>query len=155
MCGASWSPGQTSDFDSPKTPASTRSIPVPALVLDELARHVKAFGPGPQGVLLHSAGAFLIDNAFNHQWRQTQRRAGLEAGAWRFHSLRHAFASALISSGCSVKAVAVAMGHESPATTLRTYASLWPGDEDRVRLAIASAWQVEDSLRTKESPNGT
>jgi hypothetical protein len=39
-----------------------------------------------------------------------------------------------------VKAVADAMGHQSPAITLQTYASLWPGDEDRIRAAIDLAW---------------
>jgi integrase len=38
--------------------------------------------------------------AFGHQ---TRKRAGLSA--IRFHDLRHAFASMLISAGCSAKAV--------------------------------------------------
>jgi len=40
------------------------------------------------------------------------------------------------------------LGHSSPSTTLKTYASLWPGDEDRIRSAIASSWQNADQLRT-------
>jgi integrase len=132
----------------PKTSASVRAVPVPAMVLDELARNVETYGRGPEGVLLHHDGAFLHDNAFNWRWRRTQAAAGLTAGTLRFHSLRHAFASALISAGCSVKAVADAMGHQSPTITLKTYASLWPGDEDRIRSAIAEAWAAEDSLRT-------
>lgn len=143
------------ELREPKTAASVRSVPVPSMVLDELGRHVEAFGPGPQGVLLHHDNAFLHDNAFNHTWRRTQHAAGITAGTWRFHSLRHAFASSLISAGCSVKAVADAMGHESPTTTLRTYASLWPGDEDRVRSAIAAAWTAEDSLRTGDHQIGS
>jgi hypothetical protein len=39
-----------------------------------------------------------------------------------------------------VKAVATTVCHQSPAITLKTYASMWPGDEDRVRSAIATAW---------------
>ncbi len=135
----------------PKTSASLRSVPVPSSVVDELGRHVKTYGPGRDGVLLHVAGDFMDQNAFNGAWRQTQRAAGLTPGTWRFHSLRHAFASSLISAGCSVKAVAVAMGHETPTTTLNTYASLWPGDDDRIRAAIESAWRAEDSLRTHEA----
>jgi len=51
-----------------------------------------------------------------------------------------------------VKAVADAMGHQSSTITLTTYASLWPGDEDRIRQAIATAWAhpAEDWLRTGE-----
>jgi integrase len=130
----------------PKTHASTRAVPVPASVLDELAAHIERHGTGRDGVLLHQAdGEYLHANRFNYLWRITQRAAGLEVGSLRFHSLRHAFASALISAGASVKAVSVAMGHTNATTTLETYASLWPGDDDRIRVAIATAWRTEDS----------
>ena len=81
----------------------------------------------------------------------TKADANLEVGRLHFHWLRHSFASSLISAGCSVKAVADAMGHENPAVTLKVYASLWPGDEDRVRSAIAAAWETADQLRTSEA----
>ena len=54
-----------------------------------------------------------------------------------FHHLRHAFASRLINAGCSVKAVQSALGHERASTTLDTCGHLWPGEEDRVRAALA------------------
>jgi integrase len=133
----------------PKTAVSHRSVPVLGMVLDELARHVEVHGRGPEGVLLHLDGKFIHDNAFNWRWRKTQSTVGLVPGALRFRWLRHAFASALISAGCSVKAVADAMGHQSPTITLQTYASLWPGDDDRIRTAIAETWTTEDSLRTE------
>ena len=124
-----------------KTRASVRAVPVPSPVLDMLAAHVQRFGPGRDGVLLHRDGGYFSDNAFNWQWRRAQSGAGHPAGALRFHWLRHAFASSLISAGCSVKAVADAMGHQSPTITLQTYASLWPGDDDRIRAALDSAWE--------------
>lgn len=127
---------------APKTRASTRSVPVPTSVLEFLAEHVRRFGSGRDGVLLHRDGGYLSDNEFARQWRRAQASAGLASGV-RFHWLRHSFASSLISAGCSVKAVAAAMGHQSPTITLSTYASLWPGDEDRIRVAIESAWAVE------------
>ena len=62
----------------------------------------------------------------------------------------HAFASMLISAGCSVKAVSRALGHSSAATTLNLYSHLWPGDEDRIRDAVDLALgpRAEDRLRT-------
>ena len=126
-----------------KTKASLRSVPVPASVLEVLAEHVRVHGAGRDGVLLHRDGEYLSDNQFNWAWRGAQRRAGEPEGSIRFHWLRHAFASALISAGCSVKAVADAMGHQSPIVTLTTYASLWPGDEDRIRSAIEASWSAE------------
>ena len=42
----------------------------------------------------------------------------------------------LIASGCSIKQVQMALGHDSARITLDTYAHLIPGDEDKVRDAI-------------------
>lgn len=123
-----------------KTSAGRRAVPVPPEVVHALSEHVRQFGAGRDGVLLHREGEYLSDNQFNWSWRRAQRGAGVPEGSIRFHWLRHSFASALISAGCSVKAVADAMGHQSPTVTLQTYASLWPGDDDRIRSAIASAW---------------
>ena len=39
----------------------------------------------------------------------------------------------------------MAMGHSSPFTTLQLYASLWPGDEDRIRAALAASWESTSS----------
>jgi integrase len=50
-----------------------------------------------------------------------------------YHSLRHTFASTLLSRGVSVKAVADWLGHSSPAITLATYAHLMPADEEVAR----------------------
>ncbi len=72
---------------------------------------------------------------WGYYFRRARKRAGLNADI-TFHDLRHFFASALIASGCSIKQVQMALGHDSARITLDTYAQLIPGDEDRVRDAI-------------------
>ncbi len=52
------------------------------------------------------------------------------------HGLRHFFASALIAGGASVKHVQLVLGHASAVITLRIYAHLWPGEEDRTRTVM-------------------
>lgn len=54
---------------TPKTAASTRSIPVPQGVIEVLSEHVRVHGPGRDGVLLHQDGKYLSDNALNWQLR--------------------------------------------------------------------------------------
>jgi integrase len=146
-------------FGPPKTKSSNRTIPASSFVLDYFSEHV---GRRHEGFVLHRDGAPVDHNAFAHQWRRAAIGAGL--GRWvkdkatgrkhydgiHFHALRHAFASMLISAGCSVKAVQLALGHASAKTTLDVYAHLWPGDEDRVRQAVDRELgrQAEDSLRT-------
>lgn len=79
------------------------------------------------------------------------RRASAGIDGVRYHDLRHAFASTLISAGCPVKAVSRALGHASAATTLNLYSRPWPGDEDRIRDAVdlAPAPRAEDRLRAE------
>jgi integrase len=73
-------------------------------------------------------------------FRRARKRAGL-ADSITFHDLRHFFASVLIASGCSIKQVQMALGHDSARITLDTYAHLMPGDEDRLRDAIESRFR--------------
>ena len=78
-------------------------------------------------------------------------RAGVEVGS---HGLRHFAASALISGGASVKQVQTFLGHSSAVITLRTYAHLFPGDEDRTRNVLDAALSpFADSLRTEAASN--
>ena len=72
------------------------------------------------------------------------------------HGFRHFFASALISGGASVKQVQTVLGHASAVITLRTYAHLWPGDEDRTRDVMDAALSpLADSLRTEAASNAS
>lgn len=61
------------------------------------------------------------------------------------HDLRHFTASALIAGGASVKQVQMVLGHSSTVITLRIYAHLWPGDDDRARSVMDA---VLDAVRT-------
>jgi integrase len=77
---------------------------------------------------------------------------GLPDG-FRFHDLRHYFASVLIAGGCDVKAVQAAMRHGTASMTLNIYAGLWPDADDRARTAASAALAkrpdaAADGLRT-------
>lgn len=68
------------------------------------------------------------------------------------HDLRHFYASALIAGGASVKQVQMVLGHASAVITLRIYAHLWPGEEDRTRAVMDA---VLGGLRTGCGPVGS
>jgi integrase len=61
---------------------------------------------------------------------------GLPAG-FRFHDLRHYFASLLIASGADVKVVQKRLRHASAMTTLNTYGHMWPDADESARAAVA------------------
>lgn len=79
-------------------------------------------------------------------WKAASGKAKVDATA---HAMRHFYASALIAGGASVKQVQTVLGHASAVVTLRTYAHLWPGDDDRTRSIIDATFSASaDQVRT-------
>ena len=78
--------------------------------------------------------------AFESAWFAALRRATIED--FRFHDLRHTFASWLVQRGRSLKQVQDAVGHRTLTMTLR-YSHLAP---EHLRAAVA----VLDGVRTTE-----
>ncbi len=69
--------------------------------------------------------------------------------AFRFHDLRHYFASLLIASGADVKVVQARLRHASAKTTLDTYGHLWPDSDESTRAAVGAVLAARaDSSRT-------
>ncbi len=68
---------------------------------------------------------------------------------FRFHDLRHYYASLLIASGLDVKVVQARLRHASAMTTLNTYGHLWPDADESARAAVSVVMAARaDSLRT-------
>lgn len=124
------------ELGPPKTSASVRTVPMPAVVGDALAAHLAEFPPGQDGLIFATpSGGPVRRTTFWDTWRQAVKDAGLREGL-RFHELRHFYASLLIRYGESVKVVQDRLGHASAAETLDTYSHLWPDSEDRTRAAV-------------------
>ena len=131
-----------------KTEESRRAIPIPRELSLELAGFVERFG-----------GEFVVTNEIGRQvspWTIERavraRRAGVDGlpDGFRFHDLRHFYASLLIGSGLDVKVVQARLRHKNATTTLRTYAHLWPDTDESARAAVAVVLAARaDSLRTE------
>jgi integrase len=130
-------PGRAPFLAEPKTEASQRTIPLPVVVVDELAAHLASHPAGPDGfVFTDRRGEPLRRTSFSATvWSPARKAAGLPATV-RFHDLRHYYASLLIRHGESVKTVQVRLGHASASETLDTYSHLWPDSDDRTREAV-------------------
>jgi integrase len=68
---------------------------------------------------------------------------GLPDG-FRYHDLRHYFASLLIASGSDVKVVKARLRHASAKTTLDTYGHLWPDSDESTREAVDAVLRERD-----------
>jgi integrase len=78
--------------------------------------------------------------------------AGAKCPGVRLHDLRHAYASALIDAGESVKVIQERLGHASAVMTVDVYGHLWPASDDRTRTAVdAFLTAPADSVRTAEA----
>lgn len=112
---------------------SRREVYVPEELTTMLARHVETIGTR-DGLLFSNGPEMWNRMSAGEQWRQIRSSVdGLEG--FTLHSLRHFFASGLISAGCDVVTVQRALGHSSPSITLDVYSHLWPKAEDRTRSA--------------------
>ncbi len=124
----------------PKTPRSRRTIPLPQVVADALALHIRQFPAGADGsIFTTGAGTVYGREHYGATFTAAVKRAGLTAGTTT-HDLRHHYASVLLAAGESVVAVAERLGHENAALVLRTYGHLMPDSEDRTRRAVDEAW---------------
>lgn len=134
-------------FGPPKTETSDREIPLPQVVADALAAHIKEFPPGEDGLIFTvPEGTPMRKSSFWTVWQRATKDAGISGHG--FHSLRHHYASVLIRAGESVKVVQARLGHKSAQETLDTYAHLWPDSDERTREAVdASLIRGADFLR--------
>jgi integrase len=121
-----------------KTEVSRTAVPIAASMAAELSAHVAQWRAE---TLLTNAehGGQLGRWVLERVVRAARDRAGLPAG-FRYHDLRHYFASLLIASGSNVKIVQARLRHASAATTLDTYGHLWPDSDGSTRAAVESVF---------------
>ena len=121
----------------PKTASSRRRLALGAIASHGLDK-VRGDSVGEDLVWRTRLGTPLTRTAASGVWRDAVAGMGLrDRSGW--HELRHFHASMLIGSGLSVRAVADRLGHADPAETLRTYAHLWPTDDERAVAAVDAA----------------
>ena len=93
--------------------------------------------------------------------RAAKRRLPDLPADFRFHDLRHYFASLLIASGLDVKTVQHRLRHGSATTTLNTYSHLRPDRDEQTRAAVGAVLRAgpgtkindaESRLRAQSGP---
>ncbi|MFB7175765.1 tyrosine-type recombinase/integrase [Streptomyces sp. NPDC056254] len=153
-------------FAPPKR-GKLRDVPLSPVTAEALNAHMKRFPPvevklpwktpdGPlvsrQLVFTSAVGHAIWRSYFDdHVWKAALASAGVipprergkryaaapDAG---MHALRHFYASVLLDSGESIKALSVYLGHSDPGFTLRIYTHLMPSSEQRTRSAVSAVF---------------
>lgn len=116
-----------------KTETSRMAVPIPRSLALRLSAHLRDY-PG-ETLLTGDGGCQLGPWQLERAVRAARTKVpGLPAG-FRYHDLRHYFASLLIASGADVKVVQARLRHASAKTTLDCYGHLWPDRDESTRAA--------------------
>lgn len=141
-----------------KTEMSRTAIPIPQSMALMLASRLTR---GSETVLTGADGGQLGPWALERAMRRARVQVAALPEGFRYHDLRHYFASLLIAFGADVKTVQARLRHASAKTTLDTYGHLWPDRDSppapRSRPCSPSEkprprvdyWRIADCLRTK------
>lgn len=133
--------------DPLKSDTSRTPVPIPRSLALELSLGADARAWVVEGPMGEQVGPWQIDRAV----RGARTVAGMPDG-FRFHDLRHYFASLLIAAGADVKVVQARLRHASATTTLNTYAHLWPDTEESTRAAVDVVLAARaESLRARRT----
>jgi integrase len=131
-----------------KTEISRTAIPVPRSMALELSAHV-AKHPGRESVL--GVSAWVLERDFRDARAKVE---GLPDG-FRYHDLRHYFASLLIADGADVKTVQARLRHASAVTTLNTYGHLWPDKDESTRATVEAVFSARAEQSRNKAPPGS
>jgi integrase len=118
-----------------KTEESKTPIQIPQNLALELSVNPNRWGS--ETVVTTEWGRSLAPYTLETRFREARATVkGLPEG-FRFHDLRHYFASLLIAQGLDVKVVQKCLRHSSAKTTLDTYGHMWPDKEESAKAAVA------------------
>ncbi|MER6178577.1 site-specific integrase [Streptosporangium sp. NPDC001681] len=129
----------------PKTKASVRDVPIPAILAHALAEYIDRHKP--EDVLFRTTRGNLIRRDYFNA--DVLKPAILSAGVpvdMTFHDLRHTFASTALAEGVPISEVSRWLGHESITTTVDLYGHLVPEASERARTALDHAFATAGGL---------
>jgi integrase len=137
-------------IQAPKSKAALRSMKLTADAVTALKAHkvrqvereLAATRSAKTGLVFTTGlGTPLSPRNVGRSFEESIARAGVPR--MRLHDLRHVNATLDISTGTSVKAVAVRLGHSDPAITLRTYAHVLPHEETAAAERLGALLSTE------------
>jgi integrase len=104
---------------TPKTPNSTRVVPIPEHAVKLLKEEHSKHPDNPYMFPSPVTGSMYYPDSVSRIHKRILRRAGLEVV--RFHDLRHTFAALALQNGVDVKTLSHILFHYSAGFTLDTY----------------------------------
>ena len=116
----------------PKNASSVRRLQMPGLLVNELDAHrerQKAAGRWSEELFICGGPAPIPDTSLENANGRFCEATGIKHIT--IHEFRHSHASLLCNAGVNIKEVARRLGHSSVEITLKTYAHLYPKEEEK------------------------
>ncbi|MFI5558967.1 tyrosine-type recombinase/integrase [Amycolatopsis japonica] len=103
----------------PKSAASRRTVAIPAVVLDDLSRHLEDYAaPGADGIVfIGPQGGVLRRRNFRRLWAKALASAGIDEDV-HFHDLRHTGNQLAAEGGATTRELMARMGHSTSRAAL-------------------------------------
>lgn len=105
-----------------KTKISKTPVPVPAPLIEQCSIQIAAYGRS-ETLLTGEDGGQLSPGAVERAMRKARSEVKSLPAGFRYHDLRHYFASLQIADGADVKTIQARLRHASAKTTLDTLRS--------------------------------
>jgi integrase len=108
--------------DKPKSAAGVREVTVPSMLTPMIEAILADAGKSPESLLFSAASnseAHLRHDVFMNSWRPALRRAGIDAGKYSPHCLRHFAGSHLHLAGANIPELKQWLGDKSTAAVMR------------------------------------
>lgn len=103
-------------IDTPKTPSSTRDIPISSDLLPIL-EEIHNFSSS--AYVISETAEFISPRTYEYRYHRLLDESGI--ASVNYHALRHTFATRCIEAGVDVKSLSEILGHSNVGITLNTY----------------------------------
>lgn len=116
----------------PKNESSVRRIQMPVPLIEALKEHMERQKRGEgwsESCFICGGLAPIPDTTIENYNQRFAKAAGVKHIT--IHEFRHSHASVLCNAGINIKEIARRLGHADEQTTMRTYAHLYPQEEER------------------------
>ena len=125
-----------------KSRSSRRTLTVPAFLIDELARHIAAYGAnaGKEDLVFTSPQGAPLRRYFEERvFKPAVTKAGM-AENLTFHGLRHVAASLMVEQGEHPRVIQARLGHATARLSMELYAHVPEAADRDVAVHLDASW---------------